>query len=321
MELCKINSNGITVVVTSDYFSDFGPDPHQFYVYNNLMYFNALTKFNGRELFVFDGTNVQFLRDIYRGLQSSYPSGFVGYNNKVYFTATDIYFGNEVWSVSPTDNCPNDNGPVLLCEPSCTLSTINASILVGDVTYSGVISNPISVEGNLISTQLNISANVSVIGDFTLSGSNLAKSFSSYLEIRDNAILTNTELYLTITFNDTELASVQQMQAGYLFLIIDCPSFSQKFDEVYATTSAKCKTIQVGSKRYLPDGLYASFIVGDCNDEVTSDLPPLDRTAMYVVVAVVAVVLLVIVLFIISSTRRRILGLCAKEKENVKYVE
>ncbi len=78
-------------------------------VFNNKLYFSADDGTNGRELWVYDGTNPPVMvADIFPGVDGSSPSDMAVFNNKLYFDANNGTDGEELWAYDGT------NAPVMV---------------------------------------------------------------------------------------------------------------------------------------------------------------------------------------------------------------
>jgi ELWxxDGT repeat protein len=78
--------------------------PEQIVDVNNTLFFSSSNRY-GNELWKSDGTleGTVLVKDIYPGLQSSYPSDFVKMNGEVYFLASDGIHGKELWKSDGTE--------------------------------------------------------------------------------------------------------------------------------------------------------------------------------------------------------------------------
>ncbi|MEZ4855001.1 MAG: T9SS type A sorting domain-containing protein [Gelidibacter sp.] len=79
-------------------------NPSFFYVFNNLLYFQATTDDFGDELWVTDGTSegTIIVKDINPGSNDSSPRSFTSIGNELYFTANDGTNGAELWKTNGT---------------------------------------------------------------------------------------------------------------------------------------------------------------------------------------------------------------------------
>ncbi|MCP4438369.1 MAG: hypothetical protein GY810_05440 [Aureispira sp.] len=74
-----------------------GSYPTGFTIYNNELYFSAKTELLGGELWKYDGTTEQLVKDINMGSDPSYPGYFFNYKGDLYFSADDGTNGQELW--------------------------------------------------------------------------------------------------------------------------------------------------------------------------------------------------------------------------------
>ncbi|HWF18526.1 MAG TPA: hypothetical protein VG754_04635, partial [Verrucomicrobiae bacterium] len=80
-----------------------GSYPSNLYVYKNSLVFSATTPATGRELWGFDGTNVNLIKDIDPGAGDSTPSDFTTYNGLLYFSAYEPTNGDELYAYDGTN--------------------------------------------------------------------------------------------------------------------------------------------------------------------------------------------------------------------------
>ncbi len=84
-------------------------DPDNFYVYNNLVFFQATDDAHGREYWKTDGSpaGTSILKDINPGIASAFSmfnfSFFYLFNGKAYFIADNGVTGDEIWSTDGTE--------------------------------------------------------------------------------------------------------------------------------------------------------------------------------------------------------------------------
>lgn len=90
----------------SGYYGNYFERPDQLTVAGNLLFFTADDGFNGRELWVSDGTpeGTQLFQDINPGPNGSYPRRLTVFGDQLFFTANDGTTGREPWVVSIPDN-------------------------------------------------------------------------------------------------------------------------------------------------------------------------------------------------------------------------
>ena len=99
-----------TVLVKDIYPGDegfFNSDPAYFTLINGTVFFSATTRYEWRELWKTDGTEVGtvMVKDIYPGTSasSSSPVNLTNYNGTLYFMARDVEHGMELWKSDGTE--------------------------------------------------------------------------------------------------------------------------------------------------------------------------------------------------------------------------
>jgi ELWxxDGT repeat protein len=94
---------GSSIIYTSSGDS-FDFNASNFYVYNDILYFQGYDAINSAELWATDGTasGTLMLKDINPGTNYSYPVGMTGLGSRVYFWADNGINGKELWQTDGT---------------------------------------------------------------------------------------------------------------------------------------------------------------------------------------------------------------------------
>jgi ELWxxDGT repeat protein len=154
---------------------------------NNSTYSGGVAT-NNRELWISDGTTAgtTLVKDIWSGVEGSYPDGFYTFNGAVYFAANDGTNGNELWKTDGT------NAGTILLKSIRSGARGGFEYQTGSTSYSDIAFDVVATLGNqFMFTAINNSSYTGGIAsnnrelwisDGTTAGTTLVKDIWSGVE-------------------------------------------------------------------------------------------------------------------------------------------